>query len=60
MVDIIAELIIKLKNANIAGKAMVSFPYSKMRESVLNTLHKEGFIKSVEKKGKKIAKTIEV
>ncbi len=60
MVDIIAELIIKLKNANIAGKAVVSFPYSKMREAILETLKKEGFIKSVSKKGKNVAKTLEV
>lgn len=60
MVDIIAELIIKLRNANVAGKTTVSFPYSKMRESVLEALSKEGFVKSVAKKGKKVTKSIEV
>lgn len=60
MVDIIAELIIKLKNANKAGKPSVSFPYSKMREAVLTTLEKEGYVKNVSVKGKKVAKTVEV
>lgn len=61
MVDTIAELIIKLKNANNAGKTSVVFPYSKMREAILETLKKEGFVKSVEKKGnKKVTKAIEV
>ena len=59
MVDVISELIIKLKNANTAKKAMVSFPYSKMRESVLDALSKEGFVKAVTKKGKKVNKSIE-
>lgn len=59
MVDPISSLIIKLKNANTAGKANVSFPYSKMREAILMTLEKEGFVKSVSKKGKKVAKEIE-
>ncbi|MEN9649233.1 MAG: hypothetical protein RL094_200 [Candidatus Parcubacteria bacterium] len=60
MVDITAELIIKLKNANVAGKATVSFPYSKMREAILEALKKEGFIKSVSSKGKTVAKSLEV
>ena len=57
MVDVISELIIKLKNANSAKKAMVAF--SKMRESVLDALAKEGFVKAVTKKGKKVNKSIE-
>lgn len=59
MVDTISSFIIKLKNANTAGKASVSFPYSKLREAILTTLAKEGFVKSISKKGKKIAKEIE-
>ena len=61
MVDTIAQLIIGLKNANNAGKASASFPYSKMSEAILNTLHKSGFVGSVSKKGtKKIFKSIDV
>jgi small subunit ribosomal protein S8 len=60
MVDTIAQLITGLKNANKAGKASASFPYSKMTEAVLDTLHKAGFVGSVSKKGKKVTKTIDV
>ena len=60
MVDIIAELINNIKVSNLAKKATVTFPYSKMREAVLTVLKKEGFIKGFEKNGKKIIKTIEV
>ncbi len=60
MVDVIAELTNNLKVSNLAGKEVVTFPYSKFRESVLETLKRAGFIKSFEKKGKKVIKTIDV
>jgi len=60
MVDVIAELVNNLKVSNLAKKATVTFPYSKMRESVFTVLQKEGFIKGFEKKGKKVVKTIDV
>lgn len=60
MVDVISELINNLKTGNIAGKASITLPYSKMREAILTTLQAEGFIKSFAKKGKKVIKTIEV
>jgi small subunit ribosomal protein S8 len=60
MVDSISQLIIGLKNANNAGKASVSFPYSKMREAILETLNKAGYVGAVSKKGKKVIKTIDV
>jgi small subunit ribosomal protein S8 len=60
MVDVIAELINNLKVGNAAKKAVATFPYSKMRESILVVLEKDGFIKSFSKKGKKVIKTLEV
>lgn len=60
MVDTIAQLITGLKNANHAGKASVSFPYSKMSEAVLEKLQKVGYVGSISKKGKKVFKNIEV
>lgn len=60
MVDTIAQLIIGLKNGNVAGKATVVFPYSKFRESILETLKKSGFVGSITKKGKKVIKSLEV
>ncbi|MBU3668482.1 MAG: 30S ribosomal protein S8 [Candidatus Taylorbacteria bacterium] len=60
MVDVIAELTNNLKVSNLAGKDMVTLPYSKYRESILEALKRAGFIKSFELKGKKVIKTIEV
>lgn len=60
MVDTISQLIIGLKNGNKAGKASVVFPYSKFRESILETLKKSGYVGSITKKGKKVVKSVEV
>ena len=60
MHDPIADMIVRIKNASDAEKKSVVFPYSKLKLAILETLMKEGFIKSFSKKGKKIAKFIEV
>ena len=60
MVDVTAELINGIKVSNLAKKATITLPYSKMREAILVVLEKEGFIKGFSKKGKKVIKTIEV
>lgn len=58
--DAISDLLIRIKNASDAGKDMVTVPYSTMKESILTVLQKEGFVKDVEKKGKKIQKFIDI
>jgi small subunit ribosomal protein S8 len=58
--DPIADLINQLKNAGSAGKTSVTVPYSEMRFTISELLNKEGYIKSVSKKGKKIKKYIEM
>ncbi len=60
MVDPISQIIINIKNANAAGKATLTLPYSKLKESVLEVLKREGFIKDFRKMGKKVIKTLEV
>lgn len=60
MTDPIADMIIRLKNASDSRKESVVFPYSKLKLAILDVLLKEGFVKSFGKKGKKIAKFIEV
>lgn len=52
-------MLIKIKNANHQGLSTVSFPMSKMSLSIATLLEKEGYLKDVSKKGKKVAKTIE-
>jgi small subunit ribosomal protein S8 len=58
--DPIADFIIRLKNASDAHKDAVSVPYSSLKEAIAQTLKKSGFIKSVEKKGKDVSKTLEI
>jgi len=59
--DTIGDLIIRLKNAGVVGKATVSVPFSKLRLSVLNKLTGAGYVESVTVKGKQVQeKTIEV
>jgi small subunit ribosomal protein S8 len=60
MKDPIGDLITKIKNANGAGHATVVVPYSKMKAAVLEVLEKEGYVKGISKKGKKVNKAIEV
>lgn len=58
--DPISNFIIQLKNASGVGKTSVSVPYSALKEAIAETLKTYGFIKSVEKKGKKVVKTLEI
>jgi small subunit ribosomal protein S8 len=58
--DPIANLIISIKNANKAGKASISIPYSALKESIAHVLLKAGYISSVETKGKKVEKTLDI
>lgn len=58
--DAISNMIIKIKNANLRGLESTTFPYSKLSFAIAELLQKEGYIKEVTKKGKKVAKTIEV
>lgn len=56
--DPIADLIIRIKNAGMAGKKEVSIPYSKLKHAVADTLVKSGFLASAEKRGKQTAKEL--
>ena len=50
--DPIANMITQIKNAGFAGKDTIVISYSKVKEAIAETLRKEGFVKSVEKKTK--------
>ncbi len=58
--DSIANFIIMLKNAGDSGKKSITVPFSNMNASIAKTLEKAGYIKSFSKKGKKVAKSMEV
>jgi|SRR3989344_1551524 len=58
--DPISNFIVKLLNAGKAGKPTVLMSYSKHVAAIAEVLQKEGFLASVERKGKKPAKHLEV
>lgn len=58
--DKISNLIINIKNAGAVGKEFASVPHSKYKEEIAELLKREGYIKSVAKKGKKVKKTLEI
>ena len=58
--DPIADLINQIKNAGAVKKASVSVPFSNFKLSIAEKLKEAGFVKAVEKKGKKIKKTLDI
>jgi small subunit ribosomal protein S8 len=58
--DSISNMIIMMKNASLAGNEDVLFPYSKMKEAILNCLKKEGYVSEFSKKTKKGGNFLEV
>ncbi len=58
--DRIADMLITIKNAGIAGHETVTVPYSKLKHSIAAVLEKEGFVKGVAKKTKKNHPVLEI
>ncbi len=58
--DSISNMIIMMKNAGLAGKTTVLFPYSKMKNAIAECLKKEGYVSEVAKKVKKGQPMLEV
>ena len=58
--DSISNMIIMMKNASLAGKESVSFPYSKMKDAIAECLKKEGYISEFFKKNKNSQPMLEV
>lgn len=50
--DPIADMLIQIKNASLAGRKVVELPHSKVKEQVGKVLEKEGYLSAVEKTGK--------
>lgn len=47
MTDQTADLLIRIKNAALAGKYEVVMPYSKMKEAILLIMKQNGFVKDI-------------
>ena len=51
MTDPIADLLTRIRNVNALGRPSVRAPYSRIKEQILMTLQREGFIGEFEVKG---------
>ncbi len=58
--DPVGDLIVRLKNASDVKKTSVSIPFSLFKMAIVEKLKDAGFVVQVEKKGKKVKKTIDV
>jgi small subunit ribosomal protein S8 len=58
--DTISDLIIQIKNASSTKKESVLIPYSNLKFAIASKLSEKGFVKSPVKKGKKVAKFLEI
>ncbi len=58
--DPIGDFIVRLTNAGAAGKSSVVVPFSNLKLAIAEKLLQAGFVASVDKKGKKVKKTIEI
>ncbi|MBI5456779.1 30S ribosomal protein S8 [Candidatus Kaiserbacteria bacterium] len=58
--DPIGDFIVRLTNAGAVKKANVSVPFSNFKMAIAEKLKDAGFVKAVDKKGKKVKKTIDV
>lgn len=51
MTDTIADMLTRIRNANLVNKDTVEVPYSKTKAAIAEVLTKEGFIAGVEQSG---------
>jgi len=60
MTDPITDMLNRIRNAQAVFHPAVSIPFSKLKYEIAKIFKKQGFIEKVEKKGRKIKKTIEI
>lgn len=58
--DPIADFFIRIKNAQRAGHETVQISYSKFKHEISKALERSGLVGKVEKRGKRVRKTLEV
>jgi small subunit ribosomal protein S8 len=58
--DPVADFIVRLKNAGAIKKASVSVPFSNLKLAIAEKLKEAGFVSAIEKKGKKVKKSLDV
>lgn len=58
--DPVGDMIIRIKNAAAAKKTTVAIPHSMLKLAIAEKLKQHGFITEVEKRGRKVKKTIDI
>jgi len=58
--DPVSDILIRIKNAQKAGKESLQVPHSKFKYEIIKAMERAGFLMSSEKRGKKIKKTLEI
>ncbi|MDU5965190.1 MAG: 30S ribosomal protein S8 [Actinomyces sp.] len=58
MTDPIADMLTRLRNANLAQHESVSMPYSKLKAAIANILVEEGYIASTSVEDARVGKTL--
>ncbi len=60
MTDPIADLLTRIRNVNVLGRTSVRAPYSRIKEQILMTLKREGFIEDYQVEGEIPGKALSV
>jgi small subunit ribosomal protein S8 len=60
MTDPISDMLNRIRNAQAVLKETVDIPFSDLKYGIAKILEKKGFITKVEKKGKKVRRTVEI
>ena len=58
--DPVGDFIVRLANATAVNKETISVPFSNFKMAIAEKLKEAGYITSIEKKGKKVKKTIDI
>ena len=58
--DPLGDFVVRLKNAGAIKRSSVSVPHSALKYAIAEKLRDAGYVKAVEKKGKKVRKMIDV
>ena len=60
MTDPIADMLIRIRNAQAVGKETVAIPFSKMKQEIARVLKQKHLISDFEKKGRTVARKLEI
>ncbi len=60
MTDPIADLLTRIRNINRLGRRRVAVPYSRIKEEIVKTLHREGYINGYEVEGDGPSRALQV